>query len=123
MTSRLLHEGPAHVSVDGTLGNRFVLVSVMLVCAVTAILVFAGLRLRRRSARIPLVLAGGVLAVFSERLYHMVAFEFQSMAVGARVSTTFFGAPSRWIAPLVFASAAVISVLLKRRHRDRAPSV
>jgi len=105
------HEGPLHISVDGTIRNPYVLTAVVIVVLCAMALGYVSLTVRTVGARVLAWIA--LLLIFFEStwIYHRVAFELHSVVIHQRIATTFFGRPPEMMAPLAslvgFAAAFV----------------
>lgn len=120
--SRLIHEGPAHISVDGTLANPFVLAAVLIVAGFVAIAGFLAWSRGRRTIWLVIGAASVIATMASVRILHHLAFELNWLMGGGRTPTTYFGAPPRWLVPLAYAIGTAIAFFetwvrtIARRH-------
>ena len=117
-----LHEGPSHISVDGTTSNAYVFVAVVILAAGLALSAYASFVLKNRFLRLLLWCCLILCCVESRRVYHRVAFELQSATIRTRIPTTFFGAPPLWIAPAAVGIGGVMAALVLSLKRRRVQS-
>lgn len=111
--SRFIHEGPTHISVDGTIANPFVLAAVLVVAGFVAIAGFMAWSRGRRTIWLVIGAATVIAIMSSGELLHHLAFELTWLLGGGRTPATYFGVPPRWPVPLAFAIGAAIAFFKK----------
>ena len=112
-----LTDGPAHITVDGTASNPYVFAAVVLVGVAIAAGTSAAVFLWTSKRALALIFLAGVVvvSVTSEAVYHWVAFLLHSISTRQQIPTTFLGAPSQLLAPLICVAAALLAKLALAR--------
>lgn len=102
--SQLLRDGPSHLTVDGAASNPFVLTAVIIVVTILVAGAFVSIRRWKRVGGATVAGAALLICIFSDQVFHRLAFELHWIVTGTRIPTAFIGAPARWFAPV---SAAI----------------
>lgn len=116
---QLLHEGPSHITADGTIGNPYILAAVVVISAAIVGITFWS-AVQPRGVRLIFLVLASLACVRSDLLYYWFAFELNGLISGHRTPTTFFGSPSAWVAPASLVAgvvAARLTVRWRNRHR------
>lgn len=117
-----IHEGPTHITVDGTLANSYVLAAVLIVMLVIALVTIVA----RNSEHRVLVLAIVAIAVIATSIdgafiYHGLSSRLAWFFGGVKMSTTYFGVPPRWPPIVAFVVGIAMSLpsfrVSKTEHR------
>jgi hypothetical protein len=122
LMAQWLRDGPVHISVDGTLRNRYVLAALLLIATVSASWMYWTVRrvLQGRWPPISLVVVTSLVLFASAdgTVVHGVAVLLHQLGTGRSPSLTFFGAPARWLIAACSLLSAALALTLHRAKEN-----